>query len=113
MANLMLAVALLALAVLAPGRAAGAEPALGRGETTDAEQRRSARLHNYNNWELGDTSEAPDVLHARLRNLAQRDSVTFGEPMEWPNDVPGWRKPSPLSLKALNAAIPGFTAITP
>lgn len=71
-----------------------------RGE--EVPEARSVRLHTYNMWHFGTTSDSAEVLEQRLEILAKRDNIAFTELMEWPNEVSGWSKLSPQSILAIN-----------
>lgn len=62
----------------------------------------SESINNYGTWGIGSTSDSASVLQARLNLLGKRNFVTFGENAEWPNDVSGWSKLTPMSIKAIN-----------
>jgi hypothetical protein len=70
--------------------------------TTDTLPNQALILNNYGNWTFGTTRESAFVLQMRLKQLAKRDRIVIPESAEWPNDVKGWSKLTPQSLKKLN-----------
>jgi hypothetical protein len=65
-------------------------------------QSRSVLLNNYGNWTFGHTGESAFALEQRLVRLSKRDRIVIPETAEWPNDVDGWSKLKPKSLRTLN-----------
>lgn len=65
-------------------------------------QSRSVLLNNYGNWTFGHTGESAFTLQQRLICLSRRDRIVIPETAEWPNDVDGWSKLRPRSLRTLN-----------
>jgi hypothetical protein len=67
--------------------------------------KRSVRLNGYHILGMGSSSDSPDILTSRLEMWAKRDLVVYSEGAEWVNDVSGWPKLTPQSLKKLNPNI--------
>ena len=80
--------------------AVGARPVTTAASAGDHIAIRSVKLNNYNSWRF--EGESPAELNRNLEIVARHDNVCFTEHWEHANNLDGWRKVTPQSIRVLN-----------